>query len=90
MLQKSLLTVGLLVALACPALADECSRDITKLQAALSEPESIKTVRADMSADAVRKAIGIFLEQAQADQVAGKENTCITRLAAAKKILEIE
>lgn len=53
-------------------------------------PEKIKPLQADMSADAVRQAIGIFIEQARADQVAGNEKTCITRIAAAKKILEIE
>lgn len=90
MLQRASLTLGLLMALAYPAMADECSRDISKVQEALSTPDRIKPMQADMSADAVRQAIGIFVEQAQADQVAGNEKTCLTRIAAAKKILEIE
>jgi len=90
MLQRALMTVGLLLALACPAAADDCTRDISKVKEALSAPEGIKTIQADMSMDVVRKAVSLFVEQAQADHVAGNEKTCTTRLAAAKKILDIE
>lgn len=95
MIVRALMTAGVLLALAGPvAAADECTRSITKVKEALSEPDKldtkIETVEANVSADLVRRAVGLFIEQAQADHVAGNDKTCVTRLVAAKKILDLE
>ena len=91
MILRALMTAGLLLALAGSAsAADECTRTISKVKEALSEPQKLETIHADVSSDIVRRAVGLFIEQAQADHVAGNDKTCVTRLVAAKKILDME
>ncbi len=90
MFTRLIVAIGLALLIASPAAADECARDLSKVNAALSKPKAIKAAQADMSADVILKAVGIFVEQAEADQKAGKDKACATRLVAAKKILNIE
>ncbi len=90
MLLRALFAAGLALLLAGPAMADDCAQDLDKVNEVLAKPKAIKFVKADMGPDAIIKAVGSFVEQAEADQKAGKEKACVTRLVAAKKILNID
>ena len=91
MLLRALIAAGIALLLVGPAAADECSQNLDTINEALAKPKSIKMIKADMGgSETILKAVGMFVEQAEADQKAGKEKACVTRLVAAKKILNID
>ena len=90
MLLRTLLATGVALLLTGPAMANDCTQDLDMVNEVLAKPKEIKFVEADMGADAMLEAVGLFVKKAVADQKAGKEKACVTRLAAAKKILNID
>jgi len=81
MIRKALLSAGLVLAFAAPAAADRCSYDLAQVDEALETPALSR---------GVRKTVTGLVQQARSERRAGNKRACVTKLAAAKRILRLE